>query len=276
MSLCIGIRENQLSEVVGIIDTKKYKFKCLYNSENYEEYYNELKINVLRDALVFSGCGNSLAATRTKVKGNDLDTSRNILMINIFEDERQVPIVNDFYEHEYIVLVFANKYKNPAEKKGNTVPTTFTDDELDELIARFLKELTDKEGIPTATWQDYKFRRKNDDTYNMNIFINKQQIIDEEKKDSYKRQILKHFEESFKFRLITIYTKLRDYGLEDIMRKLKEFGYLDERFNDEVFIYEEEARRILARRLCTLSFKNDIDVLIKKEIISEDLIKYKI
>ena len=276
MSLCIGIRENQLSEVVGIIDTKKYKFKCLYNSENYEEYYNELKIDVLRDALVFSGCGNSLAATRTKVKGNDLDTSRNILMINIFEDERQVPIVNDFYEHEYIVLVFTNKYKNPAEKKGNTVPTTFTDDELDELIARFLKELTDKEGIPTATWQDYKFRRKNDDTYNMNIFINKQQIIDEEKKDSYKRQILKHFEESFKFRLITIYTKLRDYGLEDIMRKLKEFGYLDERFNDEVFIYEEEARRILARRLCTLSFKNDIDVLIKKEIISEDLIKYKI
>jgi hypothetical protein len=276
MSLCIGIRENQLSEVVGIVDTKKYKFKCLYNSENYEEYYNELKIDVLRDALVFSGCGNSLAATRTKVKGNDLDTSRNILMVNIFEDERQVPIVNDFYEHEYIVLVFTNKYKNPAEKKGNTVPTTFTDDELDELIARFLKELTDKEGIPTATWQDYKFRRKNDDTYNMNIFINKQQIIDEEKKDSYKRQILKHFEESFKFRLITIYTKLRDYGLEDIMRKLKEFGYLDERFDDEVFIYEEEARRILARRLCTLSFKNDIDVLIKKEIISEDLIKYKI
>ena len=276
MSLCIGIRENQLSEVVGIIDTKKYKFKCLYNSENYEEYYNELKINVLRDALVFSGCGNSLAATRTKVKGNDLDTSRNILMINIFEDERQVPIVNDFYEHEYIVLVFTNKYKNPAEKKGNTVPTTFTDDELDELIARFLKELTDKEGIPTSTWQDYKFRRKNDDTYNMNMFINKQELIDESRKDSYKRQILKHFEESFKFRLISIYTKLRDYGLDDIMRKLNDFGYLDERFNDDIFVYEEEARRILARRLCTLSFKNDIEVLIKKEIISEDLIKYKI
>ena len=276
MSLCIGIREDQLSEVVSIIDTKKYKFKCLYNSENYEEYYNELKINVLRDALVFSGCGNSLAATRTKVKGNDLDTSRNILMVNIFEDERQVPIVNDFYEHEYIVLVFTNKYKNPAEKKGNTVPITFTDDELDELIARFLTELTDKEGIPTSTWQDYKFRRKNDDTYNMNMFINKQEIIDESRKDSYKRQILKHFEESFKFRLISIYTKLRDYGLDDIMRKLKEFGYLDDRFDDEIFIYEEEARRILARRLCALSFKNDIDVLIKKEIIPEDLIKYKI
>lgn len=276
MSLCIGIRENQLSEVVGIVDINKYKFKCLYNSENYEEYYNELKINLLRDALVFSGCGNTLAATRTKVKGNDLDTSRNILMVNIFEDERQVPIVNDFYEHEYIVLVFTNKYKNPAEKKGNTVPTTFTDDELDELIARFLTELTDKEGIPTSTWQDYKFRRKNDDTYNMNMFINKQEIIDESRKDSYKRQILKHFEESFKFRLISIYTKLRDYGLDDIMRKLNDFGYLDERFNDDIFVYEEEARRILARRLCTLSFKNDIEVLIKKEIISEELIKYKI
>ena len=84
--------------------------------------------------------------------------------------------------------------------KNNIIRTTF--EEIDELIIRFLKELSDKEGIPTATWQDYKFRRKTDDTYNMNAFMNRQQILDEEKKDSYKRQLLKHFEESFKFRLI--------------------------------------------------------------------------
>ena len=92
----------------------------------------------------------------------------------------------------------------------------------------------------------------------------------------YKKKLLMHFEESYKFRLITYYTKLRDYGLDDIMRKLNDFGYLDERFNDDVFIYEEEARKILARRLCTLSFKNDIEVLIKKDILSKELIQYKI
>ena len=277
MSLCIGIRENQLNEVVEIIDTNKYKFKCLYNSENYYEYYNkQLSLDTLRDALVFSGCGNSLSATRTKVKGQDLDTSRNILMMNIFEDERQVPIVNDFFDHEYIVLIFTNRYKNPAERKGE-VKITFTDDELDNLIERFLKELNYREGVPTSTWNEYKFRTKTEDMYDMTSFIFRQQIIDKEIKDSYRRQLIKHFEESFKYRLITIYTKLRDYNLEEIMRILDGYGYLDDRFKtDDVFIYEEEARRILARRLCTKSFKNDIEVLINKDIISRELIEYEI
>ena len=276
MSLCIGIRENQLREVVEILDITKYKFKCLFNSENYEEYYKHLKIDVLRDNLIFSGCTNYLSSTRQKIRGVDRNTNLNMLMSSIFEDERQVSIVNDFYDNQFIVLVFTNTYKNPAEKKGNNVHTTFTDDELDEIIERFLKELNDKEGIPTSTWKEYKFKTKNDDTYTMESFIDKQHKVNEEKKDIYKRQLLKHFEESYKFRLITIYTKLRDYGLDDIMRKLDDLGYLDERFNNNVFIYEEEARRILARRLCSLSFKNDIEVLINKGVISKDLIKYKI
>ena len=279
MSLCIGIRENQLCEVLETLgeNKSKFKFKCLYNSENYYEYYNkQLGLDTLRDALVFSGCGKGLAAIRTKVRGTDAEINMTTLMNNIFEDDRQIAIVNDFFDHQNIILVFTNRYKNPAERKGE-VKITFTDDELDNLIERFLKELNYREGVPTSTWNEYKFRTKTEDMYDMTSFIFRQQIIDKEIKDSYRRQIIKHFEESFKYRLITIYTKLRDYNLEEIMRILDGYGYLDDRFKtDGVFIYEEEARRILARRLCTKSFKNDIEVLINKDIISRELIEYEI
>ena len=58
------------------------------------------------------------------------------------------------------------------------------------------------------------------------------------------------------------------------MRKLDELGYLDERFNNEIYIYEEEARRLLARRLCAISYKNDIELLIEQGIIDKDKITY--
>lgn len=280
MSLCIGIREDQLSEVVEILgkNKSKFKFKCLFDSDNYYEYYNnQLGLDTLMDAIVFSGCGRALASIRTKVKGNDYDLNMLSLMNNIFEDERQVPIVNDFSEHQNIILVFTNRYKNPAEKRDRDLTTTFTEDELDNLIERFLKELNYREGIPTANWNEYKFKTKTEDDYDMSEFIYKQQLIDNEIKDVYKRQLIKHFEESFKYRLITIYTKLRDYNLDEIMKTLDRYGYLDERFNsDDMFVYEEEARRLLARRLCTKSFKNDIEILINKEVIAKDLIKYEI
>ena len=76
--------------------------------------------------------------------------------------------------------------------------------------------------------------------------------------------------------MITYYTKLRDYGLDDIMRKLDELGYLDERFNNDLYLYEEEARRLLAKRLCAISFKNDIRLLIDEGIIKPESITYNL
>ena len=75
---------------------------------------------------------------------------------------------------------------------------------------------------------------------------------------------------------ITYYTKLREYGLDDIMRKLDELGYLDERFNNEIYLYEEEARRLLARRLCAISYRNDIELLIEQGIIPKERITYNL
>jgi hypothetical protein len=76
--------------------------------------------------------------------------------------------------------------------------------------------------------------------------------------------------------MITYYTKLRDYGLDDIMRKLDELGYLDERFDNDLYLYEEEARRLLAKRLCAISFKNDIRLLIDEGIIKPESITYNL
>jgi hypothetical protein len=82
--------------------------------------------------------------------------------------------------------------------------------------------------------------------------------------------------EAYKFRMITYYTKLRSYGLDEIMRKLSELGYLDERFNNELYLYEEEARRLLAKRLCAISFKDDIRLLIDEGIIDANKITYNL
>ena len=76
--------------------------------------------------------------------------------------------------------------------------------------------------------------------------------------------------------MITYYTKLREYGLDDIMRKLNELGYLDERFDSELYLYEEEARRLLAKRLCAISYKDDIKLLIDEGIINPENISYNL
>jgi hypothetical protein len=60
------------------------------------------------------------------------------------------------------------------------------------------------------------------------------------------------------------------------MRKLSELGYLDERFNNELYLYEEEARRLLAKRLCAISFKDDIRLLIDEGIIKPENITYNL
>ena len=60
------------------------------------------------------------------------------------------------------------------------------------------------------------------------------------------------------------------------MRKLDELGYLDERFDGDIYLYEEEARKILARRLCAISYKNDIELLIQQGIYDKSKLTYNL
>ena len=134
-----------------------------------------------------------------------------------------------------------------------------------------------KEGMHCITLDAYKTGVVKDMDEGNVQFKLRQERIKENNRNKYKEQLVRHFEEAFKFRLITYYTKLREFSLDDIMRKLGDLGYLDERFNsDELYIYEEEARRLLARRLCAISYKNDIEILMEQKLIDPSRITYNL
>ena len=276
MAAIICIRENQLREVVEMpeIDLKKFKFKFMFNSENMEEFIKDLGIEVLRDAPILSGCIKLLKGSKYKINGKETGTNRDNIYKQIFEDGRQLTIVNDFYDNTHMILVFTNHYVDTSDRNPDF---SLTDPEIDLVIGELSDKLRLYEGLPITTLELYKSGIYKDDDSAIERFKMRQEDIQEQNKNKYKQQLITHFEESFKFRLITFYTKLREFGLEDIMRKLDEFGYLDERFRgDDIFIYEEEARRLLARRLCAMSFKNDIEILMNQGIIDKSRLTYKI
>lgn len=275
MGLCVGILENQVEEAVQYLDTKKYVFKFLKETDKYDDYLESLGVTTLRDCLLFSGSNSQLRMNRFKTKGKEIETCWREMISNIFYEERQLAIVNDFYDHPYMVLVFPITFEDTTRKKDD-VGITLSDAHCYTIMEGILDQLKIQEGIPVATLDRLKLNVIDDEEDNMQMFKWKQKELKKENQIKYKEQLIANFEEAFKFRLITYYTKLREYGLNDIMRKLDELGYLDERFNGEIYLYEEEARRILARRLCAISYKNDIDLLINQGIISKDRITYKL
>lgn len=275
MGLCVGILENQIEEAVQYLDTKKYVFKFLKESDGREDYLESLGIKTLRDCLLFSGSNSYLRSNRFKTKGREIETCWREMISNIFYDERQLAIVNDFYDNPYMVLVFPITFDDTSRQKED-MGITLNDEQSQIIMEGILEQLKIIECIPVATLDRIKLNVVKDDASNMQMFKWKQQEIKTENQIKYKEQLISNFEEAFKFRLITYYTKLREYGLNDIMRKLDELGYLDERFNGDIYLYEEEARKILARRLCAISYKNDIELLIQQGIYDKDKVTYNL
>lgn len=273
MGLCIGIREDQIFEAVEILGTDKYVYKCLFDSSENEVITGIEGIELMNDCLIYSGTINQMRAMRNKVKGEDMDSGADNISDLIFLEKRQMAIVNDYKVHPHLVLIFPQTIYDTSANR-NKLPITHNVDIRNALVESLLRKLKQLEGIPTTTLELYKSGFTTEDE--TNAFEIKQEEIIKEMQLDYKKKLLMHFEESYKFRLITYYTKLRDYGLDDIMRKLRDLNVLDSRFDGECYIYEEEARRLLARRLCTMSFKNDIELLISKGILNKDRIKYEI
>lgn len=275
MGLCVGILENQIEEAVQYLDTKKYVFKFLKESDGRENYLESLGIKILRDCLLFSGSNSYLRANRFKTKGNEIETCWREMISNIFYEERQLAIVNDFYDYPHMVLVFPVTFDDTTRQKED-IGITLNEDQAEIIMKGVLQQLEDIECIPVATLDRLKLNVIKDDGNNMQMFKLKQEKLKTENQIRYKEQLISNFEEAFKFRLITYYTKLREYGLNDIMRKLDELGYLDERFNGDIYLYEEEARKILARRLCAISYKNDIELLIQQGIYDKSKLTYNL
>ena len=132
-----------------------------------------------------------------------------------------------------------------------------------------------EEGLTVLTWDLYQSSIDEiRPELNRHLFIERQKQIKYNARLDYKNEVLRVFKEAYRYRMITYYTKLREFGLDDIMRKLDELGFLDERFDSEVYIYEEEARRLLAKRLCAISYKSDIKLLIEEGIIKASDVPY--
>ena len=276
MGLCIGIRQEQLRDAVEYIDLDKYKFKFLYDTDEHDGYHEDLGIKSLNDIIVFSGCASYFRSMRHKTTGEETHETWDRMVRKIFEDERHLAIVNDFYDNPYMVLVFPETYVDESAQRGN-LNITYNADVREKLMKIFLHYLDFQEGMPCITLDAYKTGVVKDMDEGNVQFKLRQERIKENNRNKYKEQLVRHFEEAFKFRLITYYTKLREFSLDDIMRKLGDLGYLDERFNsDELYIYEEEARRLLARRLCAISYKNDIEILMEQKLIDPSRITYNL
>lgn len=273
MGLCIGVLEDDLREAVNNIDKDKYVYKFLSDTDKYDMYLEELGVKTITDCVIFSGVMNDVRQLRYKKPGREATEGWRQVVNKIFDEERHLAIVNDYWDYPNMVLVFPKVFQDYSAVRKD-IEITFPREIYETIMDLVLTKLSRDEGINTVTYESYKTGVYTDDDPEDKYFKMVQDKIKKENKSKYKEQLMTNFTEAFKFRLIAYYTKLREYGLDDIMRKLDELGYLDERFNNEIYIYEEEARRLLARRLCAISYKNDIELLIEQGIIDKDKITY--
>ena len=275
MSICISIVANQFEEVVEKLDNSKFKYKFLYDSDDKYKTIERYNLQLLPDCIMFSGLSSQLRANRMKIGGKESETAWRNMVDSIFDEERHIAVVNDYWDNQNMVIVIPITFYDSTQRSGNN-NTTLSDDQLSILTKLLNEKFKTAEGMNVVTWEEYNMDMFTDTDPEDLRFKGVQQWIKDEAKRTYKQDLYKTFMEAYRFRMITYYTKLRDYGLEDIMRKLNEMGYLDERFNNEIYLYEEEARRLLAKRLCAISYKDDIKLLIKEGIIDKNKITYNL
>lgn len=276
MSICIAIKESELELAASLLRYTNFKFKCLYDSSNSEEYHEEdLKIDKLRDCNMFVQSIGLIKNLKMKSHLSEKNMAIKKIVEAIIEDERHLAIVNDYANYQNIVLVLSNKYVDRSGARGSNI-STLTDENLDTMINELANLLFLHEGMKVYTLDEYRSGVNINGEKDKETFNERQKSLMEYEKNAFTSDLYGKFEEAFKFRLITYYCKIRQYSLDDVMRQLNKLGVLDDRFDGDIYVYEEEAKRLLAKRLCTISFKNDIELLIKRGIIPRDKIKYDI
>lgn len=275
MSVCLLITASQLEMVAEKLDNNKFKYKFLYDSEDKEKsiaYYN---LQLLRDCDMFTGLGRQLRSNKYKTNGEEVKTFWSSMFDSIFREGRHIAIINDYVDNDNMVVIVPTTFTDTTQRTGN-MNTTLNDYQLETFLECMRDKFRDVEGLNMVFWDEYNmhgFEFADPDK----IFFNmKQNMIKNKVSTDFKTQIQKTFIDAYKFRMISYYTKLRDFGLDEIMRKLGEMGYLDSRFDNEIYLYEEEARRLLAKRLCAISFKNDIELLISEGLLDANKITYNL
>ena len=275
MGVCIAIVANQLEMVAEKLDNNKFKYKFLYDSEDKEKTIAQYNLQLLPDCLMFTGLGRQMRSNKYKVNGDESYKFWNDIFDIIINEHRHIAVVNDYADNDNMVLVVPKTFHDSTQRSGN-MDTTLNDYQLETFLDCLKSKFRDIEGMNIVFWDEYNMHGFEDIDPDRVFFNMKQEMIKTGISKDFRTQVQKTFIEAYKFRMISYYTKLRDFGLDDIMRKLNDLGYLDSRFDNELYLYEEEARRLLAKRLCAISFKTDIELLIKEGIIDGNKITYNL
>jgi hypothetical protein len=275
MSICIAITSNQLEMVAEKLDNSKFKYKFLYESDDKYKTIQNYNLELLNDCLLFTGLASQMRANRMKIKGREADIAWDDMIGSVFREDRHVAVVNDYWDNSHMVLVVPTTFFDSTQKAGNNT-TTLSEEQYEVFVKCLISRFRSDEGMNVVSWDEYNMDMFEDYDPNDEYFKMRQAWIQNDKKKDYRSQLYSTFVEAYKFRMITYYTKLRDFGLDDIMRKLRELGYLDERFNNELYLYEEEARRLLAKRLCAISYRDDIKLLMEEGIIKPETLTYNL
>lgn len=267
---CICIVDKDLEMVAEQLDNKKYKYKFLCDSSEKCKSIAKYNLNMLNDCLVFSDIpiGNKTQKSEHEV----YNFWKSAINEKVIERDRHKAIVSDYAENKDIVLVFPSIIKDYTRSTNPEI--ALNDTNTDAIIDIFINRLREVEGVMLVDYNTFTSDFYVDQDPDLVIFNTTQEGI---KYRHDKDMRMKHkatFETQFKYRLITFYAKLKEFDLDEIMDILDRLGYCEELFSDGVLLYTDEVRKVLARRLCTISYQEDIQTLINKNILSKDIIPY--
>lgn len=265
------ISEDQLLDTIKLVGNENYVYKFLFDSSNKDDYHeNKLGLTKLTDSLIFSDQAVTLKTLKHKKDGKDIEKTVNKIMYNLFESGHYISMINDAYVYENIVYVL-------TRATDDTDKALYLKTEaIREIIKQFANALFLREGFKVYDYDLFSSGMTIDDDANREYFKTVQRKISENEDNELKEELLSQFNEMFKFKVLSIYARIRYYELNDIMSILEGFGFLDDKIFDDCIIDEDEARKILSKRLAVRSLKKDIDMLIDKGIFKKDVIKYNI
>ena len=265
------ICEDELEETVALLKGKGYVYKFLFDSSNKDDYHEgKLGITKLPDSMVFATHYYDTKPLRYKQVNADAENQLAILLSKVFADESHVSMINDAYVHKNLVFVLSRIMTDGMDKT-----TTLSDDVLNELKKEFISELRVREGIKIYSLDLFRSGKTIDEEKNYDFFIETQKNIFEETDIKIDEKLITQFNNIYKYKVLAIYAKLKYYDLDEIMEVFEDMGYLDSRF-DDCLISEENAKRILAKRLTAISLKTDIELLIKRGVLKKDSIMYNL
>lgn len=264
------IVEDELEDTVKLVGTKDYVYKFLFDSSNKDDYHvGKLGLTKLKDSLIFSDQAVSLRKLKYKKEGKDITAYTSQVINALFESGNYISIINDSYVHDNIVFVLT-KATDDSDKA-----LYLSNDAIDEVKKLFIENMMVREGLHIYTYDIFASGMEINEKSDKEYFKIVQRKLSDNEDIKLKEELLTQFNDTFKYKAMSIYSRMRYYDTQEIMDTLNNLGYLDERF-DDCIIDEEEARRLLAKRLTVISLKKDIKLLIDKGIFKENSIQYDV